>query len=79
METALDTFTTYVTEGKSTLEHIINKSEAEKSEKSEKVKKGNVGDVLGKTLKNVRISVHRLKNVRISVHRLKNVRTLFID
>lgn len=45
---------TYVTEGRSTLEHIISKSEAEKNEKSEKVKKGSVGDVLGKTLKHVR-------------------------
>ena len=53
IEEALDILTSYVTDSKSALEKVISGSEDEKQEKPEKSKKGNVGDVLGKTLKTV--------------------------
>ena len=53
----MDTISKFVVETKTALEQVINsRSAAEKAtEKStpDKHKKGNVGDVLGKTLKNV--------------------------
>lgn len=60
IETTLDTISKFVVETKSALEQVINSSgTVDKSEKStdkqDKHKKGNVGDVLGKTLKNVSV------------------------
>ena len=56
IEQSLDIVTKLVSDCKAALEQVISGSEKEKTEKTEKTeksKKGHVGDVLGKTLKNV--------------------------
>ena len=56
IEQSLDIVSKLVSDCKAALEQIISGSEKEKTdktEKPEKSKKGHVGDVLGKTLKNV--------------------------
>ena len=53
IEQSLDIASKLVSDCKAALEQIISGSENEKTEKVEKSKKGHVGDVLGKTLKNV--------------------------
>ena len=49
---------TFVVEVKTALEHVINQSSQDKNDRQERHKKAHVGEVLGRTLKHVSMSIN---------------------